>query len=124
MAPPERTLAGDYPAELGAAGRARRATVSALHGWGYHGALVDDAESIVGELAANAVLHAGSAFTLHVRIDGGILRMAVADGHALERGRVLAVRRPHGLSLVEALATHWGVERRPRGKVVWAELAA
>jgi anti-sigma regulatory factor (Ser/Thr protein kinase) len=117
--------AAEFPAELESPGRARRLMLQALRRWGYEQKLVDDAAIVLSELANNAVLHAGSAFSMSVRIQAARLHIAVRDGcpldaEAAEQG--LIVRSAHGLGLVDALATHWGVESVPAGKIVWAEL--
>ena len=105
-------------------GEARRFGVAALHEWGV-GHLATDAAVVLAELAANAVLHARSAFTVAVRMSGGAVRIAVHDAN-----RVVPVRRPdgtvaesgRGLGLVSRLAARWGTDLTAEGKVVWAEL--
>ncbi|NEC87658.1 ATP-binding protein [Streptomyces sp. SID12501] len=62
--------------------------------------MADDAESIVCELAANAVVHAK-----------GI-------GEFFEVG----MRRRDGVLIVEGLSDKWGVRPRETGKTVWAHL--
>lgn len=91
------------------------------------GALVDDAQLIVSELASNAVLHSGSGVRVTLRSDGKFwvrielrddnprLPAPVAFSHDATCGR--------GLSIVDALSTSWGVGRQGGGKTVWAELA-
>lgn len=91
------------------------------------GALVDDAQLVVSELASNAVLHARSEVRVTLRSDGEFwvrielrddnprLPVPVAFSHDGTSGR--------GLSMVDALSTSWGVGRQGGGKTVWAELA-
>jgi anti-sigma regulatory factor (Ser/Thr protein kinase) len=89
--------------------------------------LAVDAAIVTAELAANAVVHARSAFTVTVSQSGTGVRISVRDaaplpaatGHAR-----LAVSRGHGLWVVGQVADNWAVEPLPDGKVVWAELAA
>lgn len=91
------------------------------------GSVADDAALLVSELATNAVIHAGSAYTVTVRRDGHVVRVEVADASPA------SARRCHysatsgtgrGLGMVEDLASGWGVEELDSGdgKVVWFEL--
>lgn len=94
------------------------------------GELADDAESIVGELAANAVVHAkgiGEFFEVGLRRRDGVLIVEVSDSFQWrmpERGDGdpdgIGGR---GLVIVEGLADKWGVRPRETGKTVWAHLA-
>ena len=86
--------------------------------------LADDAAIVVTELAANAVLHAHSGFTLTVSRSAAAIRIAVRDSRPLASLKDLDVKAGHGLSVVAQLARTWAVERLPDGKVVWAELPA
>jgi anti-sigma regulatory factor (Ser/Thr protein kinase) len=89
--------------------------------------LASDLAIAVTELAANAVLHARSAFTVTVSRWATGIRVAVRDNAAVPAtGEPVPfpVTTGHGLSVVAALASRWGVERTPAGKVVWAELGA
>ena len=100
---------------------ARHFTVATLHHWGA-GDFADDAALAVTELAANAIVHARSAFTLIVSARDGLLRISVHDTSPLPRAEL----RPaplHGLGAVNALASRWGVESLgTAGKTVWVEL--
>jgi hypothetical protein len=90
-------------------------------------ALTGDAAIIATELAANAVLHAKSAFTVTVSASASAVRIAVRDEGPLtpvSGGEPFAVRHDHGLGVVARIARGWAVERLPDGKVVWAELDA
>ena len=103
---------------------ARHFTVGTLHDWGA-GALADDAALVVTELAANAIVHAHSAFTVTLSARGDLLRISVRDASPLP-GEGYAVLMPvplHGLGAVDALASRWGVESLGNaGKTVWVEL--
>lgn len=118
-----RTAELSLPAETRSTGAARRFVADALGGWGCDG-LVDDAVLAVSELVTNAVVHAGTACRVVLRLGGGRLRIEVADAgggspRALEPSTTRTGGR--GLHLVESIADAWGVERDGRGKVVWAE---
>jgi hypothetical protein len=123
---PPTQLTASFPAERESPGRARRLAACELRRWGHDEELVSEAILVLSELASNAVIHAGSPFTISVRSHDSLLRIAVRDGRPAlatadgERG--LLVRAPHGLAVIQALSTQWGVEDTPDGKIVWAEL--
>ena len=85
--------------------------------------LAVDAAIVVAELAANAVVHARSDFTVTVSRRPGAVRIAVCDDVLL--AAPLRAAPGHGLALVNTVATRWGVQSPAAGgKLVWAELAA
>ena len=83
--------------------------------------LADDLALVVAELAANAFRHARSGFTLTLSVTDKALLIAVRDEAPVPPGG-LPTRTPHGLGVVAALASEWGVHGLGAGKVVWAEL--
>lgn len=105
---------------------ARSFVAGTLNEWKL-GALVEDAQLVVSELASNAVLHSPSEVRVTLRSDGEFwvrielrddnprLPVPVAFSHDATSGR--------GLSMVDALSTSWGVGRHGGGETVWAELA-
>jgi len=82
---------------------------------------------VASELVTNAVLHAGTAFVMTVRVEEGAV-IEVSDGapSLLPRRQARDDTRPGGLGLylVDAMSAEWGVERDPDRKVVWARLLA
>jgi DcmR-like sensory protein len=100
---------------------ARHFTVATLRAWGA-GDFADDAALAVTELAANAIVHAHSRFTVILSARDDLLRISVRDTSPLPAAEL----RPaplHGLGVVDALASRWGVESfGPAGKTVWADL--
>ena len=125
----DRSLGPEVVAQLlpepTAPGVARRFVADALLRTGHDAALVNDARLVASELASNAVVHAGSAFSVAVRSSHRGARLSVRD--ASLRRPVIPDRAPGtagglGLRLVAALATDWGVETTTAGKTVWAEL--
>ena len=77
--------------------------------------LAADTALVVTELATNAVLHAGSAFSVSLALSGGAIRISVGDTLPLGPNGVdqqLAAVSGHGLGVVAAMATRWGVETR------------
>lgn len=121
-----RTFA--YGAEAPA--NARHFAVGAVRRWGDDD-LADDVALVVTELAANAIGHARSGFTLALSAQPDVLRISVRDTGPLPKDAL----RPaplHGLGAVDALAIRWGVEwlgpagpagpAGSSGKEVWVEL--
>jgi anti-sigma regulatory factor (Ser/Thr protein kinase) len=88
--------------------------------------LVADAEIVAAELAANAVLHARSEFTVTLVPTQAGVRIAVRDSvPLLPQGATALMATPgHGLGVVAHLADRLAVQPVPGGKVVWAELSA
>lgn len=89
-------------------------------------ALSDSLRLAVSELATNAVIHAGSGFTIRVWRSGANVRVDVADDSPTLPVR--QERRPdaaggRGIAIVEHLAAAWGVIPTPTGKSVWFELS-
>jgi hypothetical protein len=100
---------------------ARHFTVATLRDWGA-GDFADDAALAVTELAANAIVHAHSAFTVILSARDDLLRISVRDASPL-RGAGLRLAPLHGLGAVDALASRWGVESLGNaGKTVWVDL--
>ena len=112
-----------FPAVLTTPADARRFVVGALRAGGVE---VDDAVPlVVSELVTNAVLHAGSAAQVEVRIGNEIVRIEVHDSAT----ELPTLRQPdpyhvtgRGLMLVDALSDRWGAVPTPVGKIVWFEI--
>ena len=105
---------------------ARHFTVGTLRRWAAAD-LAEDAALVVTELAANAVVHAHSGFTVALSAHGDTLRISVRDASPLPSdhgsGPALPPAPLHGLGAVDALAARWGVESLGEaGKTVWADL--
>ena len=87
--------------------------------------LLRDAQLAISELVTNAILHADSDVSVRVRGGAGGVQLEVAD-----ESRILPLRpQPsaeamtgRGLTLVEGLASSWGVDLTEHGKVVWCRL--
>jgi MEDS: MEthanogen/methylotroph, DcmR Sensory domain len=100
---------------------ARHFTVATLAAWGAAD-FAADAALVVTELAANAIVHADSAFTVILSALDDLLRISVRDATPL-RGNTLRAAPLHGLGAVDALASRWGVEPLgAAGKTVWVDL--
>jgi len=113
-----------YPFSREAPAAARHFAVATLRGWGVAD-IADDAALVVTELAANAIVHAKSGFTIILSARGSFLRISVRDECPLPAdGRAALMPIPlHGLGAVDALAREWGVESLGKaGKTVWVDL--
>lgn len=105
--------------------QARRFIRRCVHALGADGAC-DDAETLVSELATNAVLHAKTDYTITISRTNGTILVRVFDLNS-----VLPRRRRYGpdsttgrgILLVADLSTRWGVEAEGSGKVIWFELS-
>jgi anti-sigma regulatory factor (Ser/Thr protein kinase) len=122
-----RSATAEFSAERAAAGAARRFVADTGRRFGCEGALLENAQLVVSELAANAIVHAASPFSVTVSRSRGGLRLSVRDESPL----LPVVRRPEwqgdsglGMRLLAKLSSAWGVERLDRGKAVWVDLGA
>ena len=111
-------LSGDAPAA------ARHFAVDAVRRLGAAD-LADDTALVVTELAANAIVHAQTGFTVDLSAGPDVLRIVVRDASPLPPAAAacLPAAPLHGLGAVDALASRWGVEPIGHsGKSVWVEL--
>lgn len=114
----------ELDAEPASVGRARQ-FVAEWIGRSGREALGPDASLVVSELVSNAVIHARTTLEVRVRPLHDGARIEVRDG--VERGIAPARHdegRGLGLRVVARLASRWGVDPMPDGKVVWAELGS
>lgn len=104
--------------------RARRFVQELVSDWA-PSPVVDDCLLLVSELAANAVRHAGSDFTVSLdRVEDGV-QIAVGDtARRLPQVRPANVGAPggRGLLLIDCIATRWGHHLTEGGKLVWAHV--
>ncbi|MFJ5729541.1 ATP-binding protein [Streptomyces paradoxus] len=115
----------EYAPRPSAVREARAEVRRQLEGWGLaeRGEVADVAELLVGELATNALVHAGSRFRLTLFAAHGVLRCEVADGERRGHGSwTRAGESGRGMFLVDALAQCWGCHRDGPGKTMWFEL--
>lgn len=86
---------------------------------------VDDVVLMAHELLANCLVHTGGDCTLSAWLDRGPpphVRVEVRDTQ--EHVPTPTGQRHRGLTIVDQLASSWGVERRAGGKIVWFEIGA
>ena len=80
---------------------------------------------LVTELVTNAILHARTPLLLTLESRPDHVRISVADrsnDQPAVRSYESDAVTGRGLALVEQLATTWGVDTTPSGKVVWCEV--
>lgn len=121
-----------FPPHLDSAREARHFVLSQL-GSRADRALAADAAIVIAELAANAIVHARSMFTVAVSqpgdtvsgdtVPGDTVRIAVRDMVPLGDGERLVTAIGHGLDVVAKIAKRWAVEPLPDGKIIWVELS-
>ena len=106
-----------------AARRARRFVENTVSDWELDEVL-DVAVIAAGELAANAVMHAGGDFTIGLVRLPDRLRLMVGD----PRPQPVVPRDPpamaiggRGLAMIDSIADDWGCEVQQGGKVIWAD---
>jgi anti-sigma regulatory factor (Ser/Thr protein kinase) len=103
---------------------ARRFVADTLAAWDAT-AFEWSAVTAVSELTTNAVLHAGTAFTVSLRLDDDQLRLAVTDRSARlphPRSYGADATTGRGMALVYALSSAHGVETTAAGKTVWCHV--
>ncbi len=86
----------------------------------------DDAMLLTSEIVANAVTHGRSEVRLSVRVAPAGIRVEVGDDNSRYptlRPNDLQALDGRGLSIVEQLASQWGVDNVAYGKTVWFELS-
>ena len=104
--------------------KARAFAVNVLRDAGL-GHLVDDCKLLVSELVTNVVLHAGTDFEVRCLMFSTGARFEVRDGSSVLPGirhYDVTSATGRGIALVEAIATRWGADLEPQGKVVWFQI--
>jgi hypothetical protein len=93
---------------------------------GESGDVVEVAELLVSELLTNAIVHGGDHASLVVDVTAGHVHVEVLDLGAAVGLEPLNVGpfsvHGRGLTIVDALASSWGVSARLVGKAVWFDL--
>ncbi len=115
------------PCDPSAAGSARRLVLDGCLRGGVDGEAVDTAELLVSELVTNAVVHGRSEVRLRVEVDEDAVRVEVGDDnsrHPVALRAEDAALDGRGMTIVEMLASAWGVLDGAFGKIVWFEVNA
>jgi anti-sigma regulatory factor (Ser/Thr protein kinase) len=89
--------------------------------------VLDDVTLIVSELVSNAVQHGQPDIELRIRVEPFAVDVSVLDHGPRVPPAEIAPPQEHatsgrGLSIVDRLASDWGVEPLDGGKTVWARL--
>lgn len=90
--------------------------------------IADDVILCASELAANAALHSesrlpGASFTVQVEIyPGDYAWIEVEDSGGTWTAAAPNVTRGHGLDIIQALASDWGIDGSQTGRVVWTRI--
>ncbi|WP_326582234.1 ATP-binding protein [Streptomyces sp. NBC_00487] len=120
--------------DLASAGAARRYACDMARSWRLPSDAVADLESVVGELAANALEHGGSdLITVTLALATATVTIAVTDAGP-SRGIAASLptawvlpgveqERGRGLLITEALASRWGRWGTRDSLTVWADIA-
>jgi anti-sigma regulatory factor (Ser/Thr protein kinase) len=82
---------------------------------------------LTSEIVGNAVRHGGSLeagdrIVFHARLSDDHVRVEVADQGPCFDPEIRHDTEGFGLRLLDKLASRWGVERTPRGCMVWFEV--
>jgi anti-sigma regulatory factor (Ser/Thr protein kinase) len=111
---------------------ARLLAVEALRAWDVPPSVLERAEQIVAELAANAAFHGqvrgrDIRLTLALGTASGVLHIKVTDARGdqlpTNQADLSPTTNPAAACLVAALADRWGTEPfQPSGKTAWAEI--
>jgi anti-sigma regulatory factor (Ser/Thr protein kinase) len=126
--PTPRTAERSFAPATSSVRDARRFLTTCLQRWDLEAA-VWTCQLLLGELATNAVLHAGpSGFTVVVLgLPDGAVRLEVRDGSVRPprlRDYGTSSTTGRGVALVAQLSRGWGVLPSGTGKVVWCEVVA
>jgi hypothetical protein len=123
-----RVAVARFASTIAAVPSVRAATVRTLMGWRAEPEAVDVAETVIGELAANAVEASSPVDFVAVRLSAtnGHILIEVWDRNEGTKPRLTYsgadAERGHGLVIVEALSSRWSwYAAKSGGKVVWAQ---
>jgi anti-sigma regulatory factor (Ser/Thr protein kinase) len=114
------------PSAASAGHQARSFIAERLAGLSVPPETADTVVLVASELVSNAVLHGDPPVELRLQAEEAVIRLEISDGaETLPQPRDYGLQAVtgRGLGLVAALSRGWGAERRPDGKVVWAEVA-
>lgn len=120
--PADDIVTWELPVSPEAVGRLRKAVVHQLDRWGL-AHLSESTQSIVTELATNALIHSAEPATLRlIRHSALTCEMADASRAAPRPRNAEALdENGRGLTLVAGLSDQWGTRYTDEGKIVWAE---
>jgi anti-sigma regulatory factor (Ser/Thr protein kinase) len=112
---------------LTSVGAARRFVRDVLTSRHVTGGVVDVVELLTSEVVTNALLHASCAEELVIQLGAKRVRVEVSDSSPeppVKRRIDVAAASGRGLTIVDKMASRWGVDQtRQGGKRVWFEVA-
>ena len=116
--------------EIGSVRTARRLLVPDLLSREVPLVVVEEAESVVAELVANAIWHArplpDGCVRIRWKVKAGAVEVEVRDGGGETSPKPLRTSpwalRGRGLRIVRSMAHEWGVQDESNGRTVWAAL--
>ncbi len=111
------------PPQQSAPAAARRLVSTLMLAWGVV-EQIEIIELITSELVSNAVLYAGDYGDIEIELaaDQTCIYLSVSDGWSQAPKLPTPGAPGLGLSLVDRVASRWGVEEYVLGKRVWVEL--
>ena len=116
----------ELPEDLTASAFARARVREALTGIGLTDEVLEEAELIASELAANAVRYGNTPYALHIEAAPSRVRISVSNHGSTEDPRLIDAEiyshHGRGLAIVEALADSLGWARDGDRLDVWADL--
>jgi hypothetical protein len=107
-------------------GEVRQFVTETLEGVGLDQNGIFECALVADELAANAVLHAGSIFSVAVEFTEELVRIAVrdeCDSPPVEQHTAPGEESGRGLVIVAGTASGWGSVTLGRGKEIWADVS-
>lgn len=110
--------------------QARQALLSDLTERGVERVIAEEAEAVVAEFVANAVLHArplpDGCVRVRWKVKNGVVEVEVRDGGGSTVPKPVRrspwAARGRGLRIVRSMAHEWGVQEASNGNTVWAAL--
>jgi anti-sigma regulatory factor (Ser/Thr protein kinase) len=121
----DRRAEADFEATPEAVAAARAFVAATLAAWDLDD-LAELAQLCTSEAASNAIRHARSAFHLRMESADREVLVRVEDhgpGEPVLQQADYQSDSGRGMWLISRLASRWGWERTPRGKVVWFALS-
>lgn len=109
----------------GSLAEVRRFVRSVLEPLGIDDDQIFECQLIADELAANAILHAGTGYSVGVELTDSFVRVAVrddSDSMPVPRVSTAEALGGRGLSIVAGTAQGWGTVPLGLGKETWADV--
>ena len=113
----------DVPLNDSAPAAARRVVEAILRAWGFtNDGWLKTAKVVVSELVTTAVRRGAGVGGIHLQTVRGQVIVTAIDRYGQAQGRELNDIGGHGVAIVGAFSSRWGVGDYPSGTRVWVEL--